>query len=114
MISFPIETARIVSWSTMRSPPLLIGQNTCTVDSFQKEPEKAVHLADSKWSQARDRVRIQSRGLSRRVGHFLQCPTLHLAGDAFRQIFYKQNSLRNFEVRQALARMVSQFLFVGY
>jgi hypothetical protein len=75
-----------------------------------------VHVAssrrDPKWSQAIER--IQSRGLSRRVGHFLQCPTLHLAGDAFRQIFYEQNSLRNFEIRQALARMVSQFLFVGH
>src|SRR5258707_11090980 len=46
--------------------------------------------------------------------HFLERPTLNFPGDAFRQVVYKENLLRNFEVRQTLARMVSEFQVVSH
>jgi hypothetical protein len=54
LLSYRVCEDRLVA--TMRSPPLLTGQNTCTVDSFQKEPEKVAHLADPNWSQALGRI----------------------------------------------------------
>src|SRR5260370_10471819 len=78
-----------------------------TKDHLRKElttnpPDTDHMLRTISVSRAMDRT--QSRSLSRCGGHFLQRPRLHFAGDAFRQVFYTQNPLLAFEVRQALAR----------
>ena len=46
--------------------------------------------------------------------HFLERPTLNFPGDAFRQVLYKENLLRDFEVRQMLTRMIPEFLVVSH